>query len=230
MEILEKEIHFFLKAPFLFLCMLFALIVLFRFRKELDQKGKWVGLIVLVYMFTSLLGGQLALFNIYSSWLYNIMYVPLSLFIWKLFKSDNKGLKFHKRVNMVFLIICLLHFINLLFFQGIIYIATATMLLFQLFNAILAFFYLKYRLENYDEPVHRNLLNWVAFAVIIDNIVSIPTTALWSKEMYELIGAEQFYLLNKIQSFLYSCWYLIIAAGILWNTTSLSSRFSSSSS
>ena len=229
MDTLEKEIKYFLSDPLLFISLFFALIVLIRYWKVLNKQSKQVGGIVLLYAIMFLVTSQLSLFAVYSSWIYNVMYIPISYCIWKLFSQEVGFENLKRQILLIFSIITFLHVCNLIFFQGIVYIATATMMLFQLFNAVLAFLYLKFRLENYDEPVHLNIINWFAFAVIIDNIVSIPTTALWSKEMYELIGHEQFALLNNIQSFLYACWYLIIAFGILWNTTSLSSRFSSSS-
>ncbi len=230
MEVLVKEIKFFLSDPFLFGCGFLSLIVIIMKWHALDRKSRTMGKIVITYYTTFIICGQLGLYNIYSSWIYNLMYMPLSYFMWKLFRAEDIKPGTLKIQKVAFWSICALHIINVLFFQGIIYIATITMMLFQVFNAVLAFFYLKYRLENYDEPVHKHILNWFAFAVIIDNIVSIPTAALLSKEMFELIGPVQFKLLNQIQSFLYSCWYLITAAGILWNTTSLNSRFSSSSS
>jgi hypothetical protein len=85
-------------------------------------------------------------------------------------------------------------------------------------------------LEQFDEPVMSQIRNWFALAVIIDNVVSIPTVALLSEQMVGLVGYDRFGILHAIHGIIYGLWFLITAAGILWNTTSLSSRFSSSSS
>ncbi|MFN8155500.1 MAG: hypothetical protein U0Y08_14500 [Bacteroidia bacterium] len=230
MGVIEKEINYFSEVSWLLICMVFSLIVIIRKWKFLTGKNRTAAWIVLVYMFTTIVSAQIGMFGWYSTWIYNLMYILFGYLIWRVFEIKEKENKTTERLGKLLVLVISLHIINLIFFQGVIYLATATIILFQLFYTIAAYNYLKYRLENFDEPVLSHILNWFAFAVIIDNVISIPTTAVYSKEMFEILGQEQFTILNSVQSAIFAGWFVIIGIGILWNTTSLSSRFSSSSS
>ena len=230
MGFIEKELQYFSDVGWLLTCMIFSVAVIVWQWKILTGKNRIVAWIVLVYMLTSIVSAQIGMFGLYSTWIYNLIYMVFAYMIWLVFEIKSNEKKISKRLFKLLALIVILHLVNIIFFQGIIYLATATVILIQLFNTVTAYFYLKYRLENFDEPVLSHILNWFAFAVIIDNVVSIPTTAVYSKEMFEILGQEQFTILNEVQSFFYAGWFVIIGIGILWNTTSLSSRFSSSSS
>lgn len=230
MEILLREIAFLKRDLWLNTILLGTIIIVIRQWKSLQDKNRLVGFIVILYAFIHLLCTHLSMYNLYSTWIYNLVFGLYSLLIWKTFKVPYQKSWPPKLIKGSYYLILILHVLNCFYIQGFTYLATITIVLFQIFNMVMAYLYLQHRLEQYDDPFLGHIRNWFAVAVIIDNVVSIPTVALLSEQMVELVGYDRFSILHSTHNVIYGMWYLITAAGIIWNTTSLSSRFSSSSS
>jgi hypothetical protein len=223
-------IDVFLRKPWLLLAAYsFLIIILFLFKK-LNKTERAVVLIVFVYAIHTLICSHLAIAKIETSWTYNILCMPLSWMIVLLFTQNLTKSKHVKTIKKIALIFILIHISNILFFQGIRYIATYTYLILQTINAVVSYYYLKDQMDNSDKHPSMNLLNWFAAATVIDHITSIPITATLSQDMIGFADRRYASFLYSIMSFVYGCWYLIIGAGIIWNKTALSSRFLSRSS
>lgn len=200
------------------------------FFRRLNNIERQLSFIVIIYGLHSIISSHMAFSKIETSWTFNLICMPLTWMIIKIF-TDNLSDKKHVKLIRTFTIICILiHVINICVFQGIRYIATYSYLILQAINAVIAFYYLKNQMDNTDEHPSLNLLNWFAAATLIDHITSIPISATLSQDMIGFTDKKYTTFLFSIMSFVYGCWYLIISAGIIWNKTALSSRFLSRSS
>jgi hypothetical protein len=168
--------------------------------------------------------------RIETSWTFNLICMPLTWMIVKLFTDDLSDKRNIKLIKSATVLCIFIHVLNISFFQGIRYIATYTYLILQAMNAVVAFYYLKDQMDNSDSHPSLNIINWFAAATLIDHITSIPITATLSQDMIGFADPKYVTFLIKIMTFVYGCWYLIISAGIIWNKTALSSRFLSRSS
>jgi hypothetical protein len=203
--------------------------MLFLFKK-LNKTERALVLIVFIYAIHTLICSHLAISKIETAWTYNILCMPLSWMIILLFTKNLITTKHIQKIKTITIIFIVIHIFNILFFQGIRYIATYTYLILQAINAFVSYYYLKDQMDNSDKHPSMNLLNWFAAATVIDHITSIPITATLSQDMIGFTDKKYTTFLFSIMSFVYGCWYLIISAGIIWNKTALSSRFLSRSS
>lgn len=228
------ELDFFIKAflhrPWLIVSIFLYFFVFVKYYRHLSTTNRLMSVIVLIYGLHGLISFLLARKSIETSWTFNLICMPLTWMIVKLFTdnlSDKSNVKLISYISAIFLLV---HILNISFFQGIRYIATYTYLILQAINAIVAFYYLKDQMDNSDTHPSLNLLNWFAAATVIDHITSIPITATLAQNMIGFTDERYTGFLYNIMSFVYGCWYLIISAGIIWNKTALSSRFLSRSS
>lgn len=227
---LKFFIDVFLRKPWLhFAAYCFLSIMLFLFKK-LNKTERALVLIVFIYAIHTLICSHLAIAKIETAWTYNILCILLTWMIILLFTKNLITTKYVPKIKTITLIFILIHVLNVLFFQGIRYIATYTYLILQTINAVVSYYYLKDQMDNSDKHPSMNLLNWLAAATVIDHITSIPITATLSQDMIGFADRRYAMFLYSIMSFVYGCWYLIISAGIIWNKTALSSRFLSRSS
>jgi len=88
MDILQHEIILFLKEPLLNISMMSSIIIVARQWKSLKGKDRLIGFIVIlyVYVFIHILCTHLSMYNVYSTWIYNLVFGLYSLLIWKTFE------------------------------------------------------------------------------------------------------------------------------------------------
>lgn len=227
---LQFFIDVFLRRPWLFTSVYSYLFISIFFYRKLNSNERRLSYIVCVYGLHTIICGHLAIINVETAWTFNIICMPLTWAIVKLFTSKLTDKRNVKRILLLTISCILVHILNLAFLQGIRYIATYTYLILQAMNAVVAFYYLKDQMDSTDSHPSLNVLNWFAAATLIDHITSIPITATLSQDMISFTNATYVTFLIKIMTFVYGCWYLIISAGIIWNKTALSSRFLSRSS
>lgn len=223
-------IDVFLRKPWLHIAAYCFLVIMLFLFKKLNKTERALVLIVFIYAIHTLICSHLATAKIETAWTYNILCMPLSWMIIILFTKNLTNTKYVQKIKTITIIFITIHIFNIIFFQGIRYIATYTYLILQAINAVVSYYYLKDQMDNSDKHPSMNLLNWFAAATLIDHITSVPITATLSQDMIGFADRRYASFLFSIMSFVYGCWYLIISAGIIWNKTALSSRFLSRSS
>jgi hypothetical protein len=196
----------FLRKPWLHISAYSYLIVAMVFFKKLSGADRKLSYIVGLYGVHTLISSYIAYLRIETSWTFNLICMPLTWMIIKLF-TDNLFDKRHIRLIRNITVLCILiHVLNIGFVQGIRYIATYTYLILQIMNAIVAFYYLRDQMDNSDRHPSLNILNWFAAATLIDHITSIPITATLSQDMIGFTDRRYTSFLFNIMSFVYGCW------------------------
>ncbi len=207
---------------FIYVSILVSLVLAFFFRK-LPVNERCVAITVFIYTAADIVSSVLAYHKIQNLWFFNIIFFPQFAAITYCFASNMSGEAQKRIVITGWLVLSVLHALNILYFQGFHTFCSFTFIPSCTWMAVSAYLLLRDMLEQQESPPFATFIAWFALATLIDNAGAIPIISILGWNSF--IQTDLAYRLWEIVMWLYTFWYLIILFGLLWTRTTLRSVF-----
>jgi len=205
---------------FMYPCLVVMIWFLVSFFK-MNSDDRWVAVTVILYGINDIVTSLMAFYKMHNLWFYNLMLFPQFIMVITLLIKNL----YSRKLQLVLLtggaLLILFHTINLLFLQGIHDFNNFTYIPAAAWMAVCAFFYLREQMEISEESPFDKLLTWFAFAMLIDQVGSIPILSVLGWTDY--IQTQHAAKLWDVVELLYTFWYLLILLGLVWTRSSLRS-------